>query len=467
MREGLKRWTGWAGGPKLLAVIIAVQLVAAAVFALKPMAVVGLVLACVGAVVVLDRPILGVGLLISARLFSTGATVFVRIGRMGIGPFEPVLLLCLMALVFHAALNGRRLWRDWPWRAPLIALMAWIALSLLWSVNPRDGLSDLLPFFIVLANVLVILAFVREWRHFKWMLWFWVGASVGVGVLTLLLDAVGIVTTDVTFKAASGGGRETGLGQQPNWFAMHLMFIIHTAFGMALVERRRWLRLFLVLAGFFIFIMMLTSGSRGGAYATLIGGLFAAMAHPMFRKWFVRFMLVAAVIFSVGIIFDVGDTSKALNRIVSNLSLRQNYRELNWLTCLQMFRDTSGLGIGAGGYEDLLPTYNNYVAQSLYTYPHGIFWEVVAHYGVVGLLLCGWLLVTILRMSGQMIRWTKDSDIQVFAWTMPAAMLGYFAWSWVEFTLTEKPFWEFLALYTALYLMVRRQREDSVTEVSA
>jgi len=345
--------------------------------------------------------------------------------------------------------------------------MGWIALSLLWSVNPRDGLSDLLPFFIVLANVLVILAFVREWRHFKWMLWFWVGASVGVGVLTLLLDAVGIVTTDVTFKAASGGGRETGLGQQPNWFAMHLMFIIHTAFGMALVERRRWLRLFLVLAGFFIFIMMLTSGSRGGAYATLIGGLFAAMAHPMFRKWFVRFMLVAAVIFSVGIIFDVGDTSKALNRIVSNLSLRQNYRELNWLTCLQMFRDTSGLGIGAGGYEDLLPTYNNYVAQSLYTYPHGIFWEVVAHYGVVGLLLCGWLLVTILRMSGQMIRWTKDSDIQVFAWTMPAAMLGYFAWSWVEFTLTEKPFWEFLALYTALYLMVRRQREDSVTEVSA
>jgi hypothetical protein len=39
---------------------------------------------------------------------------------------------------------------------------------------------------------------------------------------------------------------------------------------------------------------------------------------------------------------------------------------------------------------------------------------------------------------------------------MPASMLGYFAWSWVEFTLTEKPFWEFLALYTALYLIVKR-----------
>ena len=117
-----------------MAVIIAVQLLAAVVFALKPTAVVALVLACVGAVVVLDRPILGVGLLISARLFSTGATVFVRIGRMGIGTIEPVLLLCLMPLVFHAAINGKKLWRDWPWRAPLLVLIAWIALALMWSV---------------------------------------------------------------------------------------------------------------------------------------------------------------------------------------------------------------------------------------------------------------------------------------------------------------------------------------------
>ena len=53
------------------------------------------------------------------------------------------------------------------------------------------------------------------------MLWFWVGASVSVGVLTLVLDAAGIMTSSVVFQAASGGGRETGLGQQPNWFAMH------------------------------------------------------------------------------------------------------------------------------------------------------------------------------------------------------------------------------------------------------
>lgn len=463
MNERLHRWTAWAGGPWILAALIVVQLIAVGVFALKPMAVLALVAAVVGAVIVVERPVLGVGLLLAARLLSTGATVFVRVGRMGIGPFEPVLLLCLLALVFHAAVNGTRLWRPWPWRAPLIGFVMWIGLSLSWSHNPRDGLSDLMPLFIVLANVMVILAFIRTWAQFKLMLWFWVGASVTVGVLTLALDAAGIATTEVIFKAASGGGRETGLGQQPNWFAMHLMFIIHTAFGMALVERRRWVRIGLVAAGFFVFVMMLKSGSRGGAYATLIGGVLAALAHPLFRKWFVRFVAISAVIFLVGIVFDVGETAKAFKRISSTMVLGQNYRQLNWLTCMQMFQDSWGLGIGAGGYEDLLPEYNNYVAQSLYTYPHGIVWEVMAHYGVMGLALLGWLLACITGMARELIAWSKGTEAEVFAWTMPAAMLGYFAWSFVEFTLTEKPFWEFLALYTALYLIVGRMKREGET----
>lgn len=38
-------------------------------------------------------------------------------------------------------------------------------------------------------------------------------------------------------------------------------------------------------------------------------------------------------------------------------------------------------------------------------------------------------------------------------------LAGYFAWSFGAFTLTEKPRWEFLVLYTALYLIVKRSVE--------
>ena len=301
------------------------------------------------------------------------------------------------------------------------------------------------------------------WDNFRLMLWFWVGSCVAIGVLALASDSLGISVGDVSFQAAAGGGRETGLGQQPNWFAMNLMFIIHTCFGMALLERRKWLRYALIASGFFIFVMMLKSGSRGGAYATLIGGVLAALAHPLFRKWFVRFAVLTAVIFALGIAFNIGDAGQALTRIGSSVTLHSNIRQLNWLVCMEMFSDTFGLGIGVSGYEVLLPEYNNYIAQSLYDYPHGIFWEVIAHFGIIGLLLVCWTVVMIGRMVQELVAMSKGTEAEVFAWTMPAAMLGYAAWSFMEFTVNEKPFWEFLSLYTALYLIVKRMKEQGET----
>jgi O-antigen ligase len=449
----------WATQGSRTAAILTAQIAMVALFAIDPRLCLAVVGGLVSVIVVLEWPLLGIGLLLAARLLSTGATVFVRIGKIGLGPFEPALLLCLLALGLHAVLHGLPLWRSWPWRAPFLAIAGWVALSLLWSVSKTDGLAEVLPLCLVLANTLVILAFVRTWSGFRLMLLFWLGASVLTGILAITVDALGIATTDVVFKAAEGGGRETGLGQQPNWFAMNLMFIVHTSFAMVLVERRTLRRLALLCAGFFVFVMMLKSGSRGGAYATLIGGLLIAMAHPLFRRWFLRFSALTLVIFVLGIAFDFGDSAKALTRISTNLSLNQNYRQLNWLACLQMFRDTYGLGIGAGGYEALLPQYNSYLASSLYDYPHGIYWEVTAHYGAVGLLLFAWLVVSVLKMSASLVRLSRGSDAEIFAWSMAATLLGYAAWCWVEFTVNEKPFWEFLALYTALYLWVRRSRD--------
>ena len=418
-----------------------------------------LVIIAVVVVGVIDRPIWGVWLLIVTRLMSTGATVFLRIGRIGLGPFEPVLLLCMSALGLHASKNKIRLWQSWPWQWPYFCFCAWVFVSLFWSADFGRGISEMLPLGIALANTLVILIFVQSWDDFKATLWCWVIACVGIGMLALLGDAIGL-EVGVDFKAASGGGRETGLGQQPNWFAMNLMFIIHSTFGMALVEKKKLLRWILIASGLFIFVMMLKSGSRGGAYATLIGAFITAFAHSGFRRWIGRLMAATGIIFALGIAFNIADSASALIRIGSNISLNQNYRQLNWLTCLEMFRDSMGMGMGAGSYKELLPSYNNYLAQSLYDYPHGIFWELMAQYGVVGLLLMAWLLLSVWAMIKSAAQHAKGTDAEIFVWTMPAAMIGYIAWSFVEFTITDKPFWEFLSLYTALYFIILKNKDQ-------
>ncbi len=461
MVERIQRWTSWMGGPLWLPIILMIELAFIMTLAVDPRLTILAVVAVAGALAVIERPLLGVAILIGARLLSTGALVFFRIGRMGIGPFEPALLLCLAALGFYAVFHRTRFWRDWPWRNPFLAIIFWVGLSGMWAVSAKDTIGELIPLFLVLANTLVILAFTRTWSDFRLLLYAWIAACTSIALLATFTDNSALLDSSVSFQAAAGGGRETGLGQQPNWYAMNLMFIIPSCFGLALVERSRLLKLALVGSGSFIFFSMLQSGSRGGAYATLIGGGLVALAHPQFRRWFLRLSAASAVV-GTAIIASNLSGAAALGRITSNaLALNQSYRQWNWAVCWQMFRDTYGLGIGAGGYEDLLPEYNYYLSQSLYDYPHGIFWEFMAHYGIVGFLLAGWLLSAIVFMARDIVRLTKGTVAEVVAWTMPAAMLGYFAWSFAEFTLTEKPFWEFLALYTALYLVAQRAVDDN------
>ena len=97
-----------------------------------------------------------------------------------------------------------------------------------------------------------------------------------------------------------------------------------TTFGMAIVERKPYLRWVLVLSGLFIFMMMLKSGSRGGAYATLIGAFVTTFADSGFRRWFGRLALSTVLIFGLGIAFNIADSASALIQIGSNISLNQN-----------------------------------------------------------------------------------------------------------------------------------------------
>lgn len=432
------------------------QALLAAVFVIDYRIAVALIGGLFAVVLVVARPVWGVGLLLAARLIGTGATVFFRVGKIGIGPFELVLLTCVAALALQALIRRQELWIAFPWKAPFFAMAAWMGTSLLWSVDRGDGLSDLIPLILVVANTTIILAFIKNTRDFKLMIWFWLGACVLIGVLSLAAASLGI-QFGASFQAAEGGGRATGLGQQPNWFAMNLFFVLPTALAMGIAESKRWVRGVAFLSAVFVLLSMLSAGSRGGAYATLIGAGLTALGHRPFRRWF--FILTGLALGGLVVLSftDLFGIARALGRIASGVTINQMYRPWNWQACFEMFLDTSGRGIGAGGYTTLLPQYNYLLSQSLYDYPHGIPWEILAHYGVPGLLIVSWFIVVVVRLSVRTIALAKGTGLELYAWSMPAAMAGYAAWSFVEFTYVEKPFWEWLALYTALTFALERE----------
>lgn len=452
----------WCGGVGGLVFLLVTQSLLVLLMVLDWKLAVAAVFACAVVTTILDRPTLAVGLLVAARLLDTSSNAFLQIGRINVGMFEVILLLALIALMVGVVRHQRALFHTWPWRTPLLAFMVWQVISLAWSVDKAEGIKEIISMGVVLATTTIIVTYVRNPRVFTFVLWMWIAACVLIGVLTLFTGMMGFEDSD-PWEAASGGGRETGLGQQPNWYAMNLMFIVHTTFGLALAQRRRLLRYLLVAIGIFIFFNMMRSGSRGGTYSIIIGGALTALALPMFRKWFIRFLVVVLLLFAATTTMDWGSTSQAFLRIYENLDHTWSHvRGLNWKACIDMFTHTWGRGIGAGGYVDMLSRYNWHLYESVYRYPHGIVWGLTAHYGVIGLAIMGWLAVQVIRMGQRLVRESRGSMLEIFAWTMPATIFGYLAWSFVEFEYNEKPFWEFLALYTALALMVHRARKEGV-----
>lgn len=410
--------------------------------------------------VLLDRPIWAVGCMLGARLISTSTTSFFTIGKVSIGFFEPVLLFSLVALLVRAVLDQKQLLRTWPWQPVFLAYLAFSVMGLTWCVSLPDGLKDIVGLLVIVCTNLVIVSFIETWDQVKLMIWFWIGACVLIGVLAIFGDALGLTNYASLWKASSSGGRETGLGQQPNWFAMNLMFVVHSCAGFALIQRDPRIKWGLLLSTIFIFLAMMTSGSRGGAYSIVIGGALAALGQPRFRKWFFSFAGVGLLAFIIAYYADIGDLGKGLNRITNNVTVlfSQDIRGLNWAACIGMFNDSWGLGIGPGGYIDQLQQYSDWLYHSVYRYPHGILWGEIAHHGVVGVVLLGAFVVTITMMARDTIINTKGTEAEVLAWSMPASMAGYFAWSFVEFNFNEKPFWEWLALYTALYFVAKRAK---------
>lgn len=452
----------------MVAGVLGVQLVLLLLFLVDWRIPVLLTAGFVVVVFLLDRPIWAVGGLVASRLLSTGTTSFFSIGKINIGLFEPVLLLGLIALGLRAVFSGKRLWKAWPWKPVFLAIMVWNFLGLTWCAKASDGLKEIITLGVILATGTVIIAFVETWDDVKTMLWFWIGTCVFIGLLSQVGDSLGLTDYSDKWKAAQGG-RETGLGQQPNWFAMNLSFAVHTAVAFSFVQKDGRLRIGLLLAALWIFYTMMTSGSRGGAYSIFIGAGIVSLGLPLFRKWAIRAAVAGGLVIGAVMALDASALGSGINRIIENMDVlfARDIRGMNWAVCISLFVDTYGLGIGPGGYIEHLQFYNQWLYESVYRYPHGIFWGMMAHGGVVGVLLLVALVGSIAHMARRTIVLTRGTEAEPIAWSMPAAMAGYFAWSFVEFSLDEKPFWEWLAVYTALFLVARRATEGKAPAIPA
>ena len=101
--------------------------------------------------------------------------------------------------------------------------------------------------------------------------------------------------------------------------------------------------------------------------------------------------------------------------------------------------------------------------MGLYAYPHGIVWDVMAHYGFIGLgllLAFSWYLMKGFRGALADVRGTA---LELWLIGMGAGVVGYWTHGLVEFHFTDKPYWAFVGLFLGLIAAARQVAKDPAT----
>ena len=403
---------------------------------------------------------------VMAAPLAANPSLSIKIGPMFLGIFEPLYMVAFIAICIRIVQTRQNLLHAFPaWRL-MTALVVWIAISLTWSANKPEGIVVLIRITYEVGLVWLLASMLRTPERFHAAIWTWllVGATVGMaGVVAGTSGATEEILGEVAFQSMSAGGRMGGLGQHPNWFAMAMAFGINPAFAMAYAEKSRGRRWLLVGIALWLLVVAVSTGSRGAVWGTGIGSLFLALNNTKLRLFLYRYWFVIAAMFGVALFVGFGGLTSGFVRVATQgitTFWQGNVRFANWHVCYQMLVESFGLGIGAGGYETLVSMFNDRLTLSFYAYPHGVFWDVMAHFGLVGLTLLVVLWWTIGRSYREAVAAVRGTTVELWLIGMFAGWLGYWTHSFVEFHLEDKPYWTFLGIFFGLIIAAKALAAD-------
>lgn len=306
-------------------------------------------------------------------------------------PFEGLITLgSFGSLARNVGVVAAMLWLvkvagDRSLRAPnglhivMMAMLAWVGMSMNWSANPSQSRSTLLTMIMLFILIYMIWDLVDSRRRLMAVIQAFV---LGAAVPVYLVIEARISTSDA-------GARLTAASFHPNDLAMVLSLAIplagHLAFrgnsGISVKVMN------FVMVPLSIFAALMT-GSRSGLVAVIIGAGYVLTlilrSVPPARSVF----LVLVLLFPALLLPAVAD--RLVERLLGTgeaLTTGLNGRTEIWTDALVIFNERPLIGIGAGAFED-----HTIAVQP----PHNIFVSYGAELGVVGILLLSTLLVVVL-----------------------------------------------------------------------
>jgi putative inorganic carbon (hco3(-)) transporter len=419
----------------------------------------GLVVAAVGAWALVRYPY--------ALAFATLACLPARI-PVELGDEEANLLLPLYAVVGSLALSlGWQLVRGderrrelGPVAWPLAAFVAWTGLTVLWTVDLREG-AIFLGAFVAPFGLLAV-GFARlPWRG-RWLTWLWVGL-VGTALVYALVGTYQWWTREIFWnpKVAVGNAyapffRVNSVFWDPSIYGRYLVVaILVTLAGILLGGVRGW-----KLAGLYAVVAatwlgLLISFSQSSFVALAAGVVVAAL---LVWSWRAASAVVLASVLAVAVAFAVPPVrAEILDKSRAGLDQATSGRSGLVRQGLEIGAENPLGGKGVGGFKR---AYADRVGlrgrEPRRAASHSTPITVLAEEGLPGLALLAWLLAAALLAALRGLGRGFTSRVSLAA---GLAILAVFVHSLFYSALFEDPmFWALLGLVALAAGVPRRER---------
>jgi O-antigen ligase len=354
--------------------------------------------------------------------------------------------------VFRIVTPGNRgplLFRDQPVLASVtLALAGWILLSTLWVPDFTKGLGEAVRVVQGVLLIFVVFTAITRARDVRLLTVGFIGGAMLAAVLGL------------TSAASASGARISGGFEDPNEFAAAIVPSIMLAGFAFLAYRGRWVRWGFAACVPILGLALLRADSQGGLLALAVGAVVAVVFGGSARR---VIMPVVAGFLTLGVV------NLLLLSPTANLTEGGASREDLWKVALRVAHDHPYFGVGAGGFEQVEPTYAisnlslvrvDLVAKAYVA--HNTYLTVLADYGLIGLVLFVALGVMALAL-GVRAAWAfsrvGDRQLELLSRGVVVAVIAMMtAYTFIS-AQYEKQLWVLAGFCAALYNVTPRARK--------
>jgi hypothetical protein len=328
-----------------------------------------------------------------------------------------VTFFCLaVALLPAVALDLRQ---RFAWRSTVVLLFgfaAWCTLGLQWSDFMEFSLPKVLRLWQMVGVFLLVAHVARTPAGMLHVLRAWVAGVTVLALDSLVCQVLGI--NRLTDRSGEITSQVMGLWLDPNDGSLTMALAIPMAYYLHFTEPRRWLRFCYVALVPLLAAGIVWSGSRTGIVALAISllGSFALVGG----KSYFRRTAVAAALVSIGWALSAFMPQSSLERYqtieaeVARMSFGGRF--ILWEAGLEAFKSAPLTGVGPACF---IPAVAGEVLKAKVA--HNVFMSVMVETGLVGLLLYGGFLFSIVRRLLRAPRAERNVFLVVFAVWLIAA----------------------------------------------